>query len=140
MQRRCIDGVVRRKPVVVAICLIAAALHLVTGPDYQGPLRRFVTGYLIDLVLPFALVLLLGVGLEEVPTLRRPVVRATAVFLVGVAVELLQYLDVPVFGRTADFVDLLMYGTGAIAALGFERLAFGAPRGPMAEGSGNAGT
>lgn len=140
MQRRCIDGVVRRKPVVVAICLIAAALHLVTGPDYQGPLRGFVTGYLIDLVLPFALVLLLGVGLEEVPTLRRPVVRATAVFLVGVAVELLQYLDVPVFGRTADFVDLLMYATGAIAALGFERLAFGAPRGPMAEGSGNAGT
>lgn len=140
MQRCCIDGVVRRKPVVVAICLIAAALHLVTGPDYQGPLRGFVTGYLIDLVLPFALVLLLGVGLEEVPTLRRPVVRATAVFLVGVAVELLQYLDVPVFGRTADFVDLLMYATGAIAALGFERLAFGAPRGPMAEGSGNAGT
>ncbi|MBL8981915.1 MAG: hypothetical protein JNL26_07015 [Gemmatimonadetes bacterium] len=130
----------RRKPVVVAICLIAAALHLVTGPDYQGPLRGFVTGYLIDLVLPFALVLLLGVGLEEVPTLRRPVVRATAIFLVGVTVELLQYLDMPVFGRTADLVDLLMYATGAIAAVGFERLAFRVPRGPMAEGPGNAGT
>ena len=52
-----------RKPVVVAICIAVAALHLVTGPHYAGPFRAFVTGYLIDLVLPFSLVLLLGVGL-----------------------------------------------------------------------------
>lgn len=113
-----------RRPVVVAICLVVAALHVVTGPDYRGPLRGFVTGYLIDLVLPFAMVLLLGVGMEERPTLRLPVVRATAVFLVGAGVELLQYLGVPVLGRTFDALDLVMYATGAIAALGFERLAF----------------
>jgi len=113
-----------RKPVVVAICLAVGALHLFTGPHYRGPLRAFVTGYLIDLVLPFSLVLLLGVGLDRSPSLRLPAVRATAVFLFGAAVEFLQYLGVPLFGRTFDPLDLLMYATGAVAALAFERLAF----------------
>ena len=113
-----------RKPVVVAICLAVGALHLVTGPGYHGPLRPFVTGYLIDLVLPFSLVLLLGVGLEHSPALRHPMVRATAVFLLGAAVEFLQYLGVPLFGRTFDPVDLIMYAAGAIAALAFEHQLF----------------
>lgn len=113
-----------RKPVVVAICLAVAALHFFTGPQYRGPLRAFVTGYLLDLVLPFSLVLLLGVGSDRSPTLRPPAVRATAVFLLGAAVELLQYLGVPLFGRTFDPLDLLMYATGATAAPVFECLAF----------------
>lgn len=113
-----------RKPVVVAICLAVGALHLFTGPDYHGPLRSFVTGYLVDLVLPFSLVLLLGVGLEHSPTLRHPTLRAAAVFLFGAAVEFLQYLGVPLFGRTFDPVDLLMYAIGASAAVAFERQAF----------------
>ncbi len=113
-----------RKPVVVAICLAVGALHLFTGPDYRGPLRAFVTGYLIDLALPFSLVLLLGVGLDRSPRLQLPAVRGTAVFIVGAAVEVLQYLGVPLFGRTFDPLDLLMYATGAVAALEFERAVF----------------
>lgn len=113
-----------RKPVVVAICLGVGALHLVTGPQYRGPFRAFVTGYLIDLLLPFAMVLLLGVGLDQAPTLRRPAVRASAVVLFGTAVEFAQYLGFPVFGRTFDPLDVLMYATGALAALALERLAF----------------
>jgi len=113
-----------RKLVVVGICLAVAALHLLTGPSYDGPLRAFVTGYLIDLALPFSLVLLLGIGLDGLPTLRRPAVRASAVFLLGAGVEVLQYFGVPLFGRTFDPVDFVMYATGAIAALLFERLAF----------------
>jgi len=113
-----------RKPVVVTICLAVGALHLFTGPRYRGPLRPFVTGYLIDLVLPFSLVLLLGVGLDRSPTLRLPALRATAVFLFGATVEFLQYLGVPLFGRTFDPLDLLMYATGAVAALAFEQMAF----------------
>jgi hypothetical protein len=62
--------------------------------------------------------------LDRSPTLRSPPVRATAVVLFGATVELLQYLGVPLFGRTFDPLDLLMYATGAIAALAFERLAF----------------
>ena len=115
---------VPRKPVVVVICVTVAALHLVTGPHYAGPLRTFVTGYLIDLALPFSLVLLLGVGLASVPVLRRPLTRAGIVFCIGAVVEGSQYFGIPLFGRTFDPIDLLMYAAGATAALGFERLAF----------------
>lgn len=120
----------RRKPVVVTICLLVAALHLVTGPDYRGPWRPFVTGYLMDLALPFAMVLLLGVGLEHSPTLQRPGLRVMAVFAVGAAVEFLQYRGVPIFGRTFDVLDLLMYAMGSVGAVGFERVVFA----PMAPG------
>lgn len=113
-----------RKPVVVAVCLAVAGVHLFTGPHYRGPLRAFVTGYLIDLALPFSLVLLLGVGLDRSPALRRPAVRAAAVFSVGATVELLQYFGVPLFGRTFDPLDFFVYAAGALAALAFERLAF----------------
>lgn len=113
-----------RTPVVVAICLGVGALHLVTGPDYHGPLRAFVTGYLIDLALPFSLVLLLGVGLASVPALARPLTRAGIVFCTGAAVEASQYAGISLFGRTFDPVDLLMYAVGAIAAVLFEHLAF----------------
>ena len=116
-----------RKLVVVVICVAVAALHLVTGPHYAGPFRRFVTGYLIDLVLPFSLVLLLGVGLASVPVLGRPLTRAGIVFCIGAVVEGSQYLGIPLFGRTFDPIDLLMYAAGATAALGFERLAFSPP-------------
>lgn len=113
-----------RRPVVVAICLLVAALHLVTGPQYRGPFRPFVTGYLIDLALPFAMVLLLGVGSATVRVLRPAFVRAGLVVLVGVVVEGAQYLGVPLFGRTFDPLDVLAYATGALAAVGFERLMF----------------
>ena len=116
-----------RKPVVVAICVAVAALHLVTGPHYTGPFRAFVTGYLIDLVLPFSLVLLLGVGFDPVPMLRHPLMRAGIVFCIGAVVESSQYLGVPLFGRTFDPIDLLAYAVGATAALGFERLVFSPP-------------
>lgn len=113
-----------RRPVVVAICVAVAALHLVTGSQYNGPLRRLVTGYLIDLALPFSLVLLLGAGLARVPVLRSSISGACLVFLIGAVVEFSQYFDVPLFGRTLDPLDLLMYATGATAGLGFEKLAF----------------
>lgn len=116
-----------RKPTVVAIALAVAALHFVTGPDYRGPFRPFVTGYLIDLVLPFAMVLVLGVGTERLRMLAPVTARAMIVFAFGCAVEVLQALGIPLFGRTADPIDVVMYGAGAAAAVLFERLAFPTP-------------
>lgn len=116
-----------RKPVVIVICLVAASLHLVTGPDYAGPFRSFVTSYLIDLVLPFSLVLLLGVGLASVPIFCHPLARAGVVIGIGAIVEASQYLGIPFFGRTFDPLDLLMYTAGSAAAIVFERMAFPPP-------------
>jgi hypothetical protein len=118
------SGALPRRPLVVAICLLVAALHLVTGPQYRGPFRTFITGYLIDLALPFAMVLLLGEGLATVRALRPAFVRAGLVVLVGVIVEGAQSLGVPLFGRTVDPLDVLAYAVGALAAVGFERLVF----------------
>ncbi|MCE2939966.1 MAG: hypothetical protein ACK5XS_00475 [Armatimonadota bacterium] len=120
-----------RKPVVVAVCLVVGALHFVTGPGYSGPLRAFVNGYLIDLLLRMD-VLLLGLGLETVSALRPAPVRAELVLAMGVVVEGCQYFGIPLFGRTFDPLDLLMYLLGVTAAVGFERLVFGAAR-PLPE-------
>jgi len=98
---------------------MAGALHLVTGPAYSGPWPSFVRGYLIDIVLPFAMFLVLG-------TIRWPVVgsqwfRAAALFAFGATVELLQFLGHPVLGRTADMLDLVAYAAGILAGVVFER-------------------
>ena len=104
----------------MTVALLVAALHLVTGPGYRGPAPGFVNGYLVDLLLPFSLVLLLG--LVEHTVLRPSWVRALLVFLVGSAVEVLQYSGLPLFGETFDPFDFLAYAGGALAAMAFERL------------------
>ena len=109
-----------RKQVVVAIAIAVAALHFVVGPDYSGPGPTFVAGYLIDITLPFALVLLLGVS--SIAPLRPPFVRAALVWGMGAGVETLQYFGVPILGRTFDPLDYGMYGIGVVAAVLFERL------------------
>jgi len=110
-----------QKAAVVAICLGVAAMHLVTGPDYRGPLRGFVTGYLMDILLPFAMTLLLGVASADL-TFRVPgAVRGGFVVLVGVVVEMAQARGMALFGRTADPLDVVAYALGVLLALAFER-------------------
>ena len=113
------SGQVSRKQIVVGIALGVGLLHFVVGPGYAGPWRGFVRGYLIDILLPFALYLLLS--LPAIRCLRHPGARAAVVLGVGVAVETLQFHGVPIFGRTFDPLDLLMYGLGVLAGVVFER-------------------
>jgi len=98
------------KHVVVGICLVIGLLHLVTGPTYRGPFPGFVRGYLIDIVLPFAMYLLLGVSWRVLAD--SPLARGLMVLAVGGTVEALQYLGVPIFGATFDPLDLVMYAIG----------------------------
>ena len=108
------------KIIVVAICLGVGGLHFVTGPSYSGPFTTFVNGYLIDLLLPFAMCLLLGI--QEVKVFRGRVVRFILVFGVGFVTETLQYFGVPLFGRTFDPIDYLMFAAGICGAFLFELL------------------
>ncbi len=108
-----------RKGLVVGIALGVGALHFVTGPGYRGPCPAFVNGYMIDILLPFAMVLVLGVA--DQPILRSRVVRSALVFGVGAVTETLQYFGVPIFGRTFDPLDYLMFGLGIGLAVVFER-------------------
>jgi hypothetical protein len=110
---------ISRKVIVVGIALVVGLLHLLTGPGYLGPFPVFVNGYLIDILLPFAMFLVLGIS--DQPILQNRVVRGVSVFAVGAVAETLQYFGVPIFGRTFDWLDYLMFGLGIGLALSFER-------------------
>jgi len=106
--------------IVAAICLGVGGLHFVTGPSYEGPFPAFVNGYLIDLLLPFAMCLLLGI--QDFKVFRGRAPRLILVFGVGFVTETLQYFGVPLFGRTFDPLDYLMFAAGIGGAVVFEWL------------------
>ena len=105
-----------RKGITVVISLMVAALHFVTGEDYQGPFPLFVNGYLIDILLPMTLILLMG--LVENRVIRSALFRAGAVFGFGCFVEASQYFGYSFLGSTFDPLDILAYAGGvALGAL-----------------------
>lgn len=110
---------VSRKLLVVSIALGVGALHFLTGPRYRGPLPVFVNGYMIDILLPLAMYLVLGIANQSV--LRSGSARAVLVFGIGAITETLQCFGVPIFGRTFDPLDYLMFGIGIGLAAVFER-------------------
>lgn len=114
------QSLVNRKVIVVFIAVFIGLLHFITGPSYRGPFPAFVNSYLIDILLPFAMVLVLGVAKQSI--LRSTIARGTFVFTVGAIAETLQYFGVPIFGRTFDLLDYLMFGIGIGLAVLFERI------------------
>jgi hypothetical protein len=104
----------RKKIVIVSVVIPIALLHFLTGSNYRGPYPGFVNGYLLDILLPLALYLLLC--LSGFSLLRSWAVKGILVFGVGAVVEIAQFFGVPIFGRTFDPLDFVMYGTGVILA------------------------
>jgi len=106
---------------IVGISLLTAGLHFVIGPGYSGWFRPFVTGYLMDILLPMNVYLLSQVALRKhYPLAKSRWLGALGTFGIGLAVEGLQYQGVPLFGSTADPLDLLMYALGAGLGLGID--------------------
>ena len=104
---------------VVFIAVAVGLLHFLTGPTYRGPLPAFVNGYLIDILLPFAIYLVLGVAKQSL--IRGGIARAAFVFAIGATTETLQGLGVPIFGRTFDPLDYFTFAVGIGLAAVFER-------------------
>ena len=109
---------VNRKVIVVLIAVSVSLLHFLTGPGYSGPFPLFVNGYMIDILLPFAMYLVLGIA--DLPIFRSGLTRGVIVFAIGALTETLQYFDVPIFGRTFDWLDYLMFIIGIVLAALFE--------------------
>ena len=106
---------------IVGVSLLTAGLHFVIGPGYSGWFRPFVTGYLMDLLLPMDIYLLSQVSLRRKYSLARSRwAGALGTFAIGLAVELVQAQGVPLFGSTADPLDLLMYALGTGLGLGID--------------------
>ena len=112
-------SLVNRRVIVVTIAVSAGLLHFVTGPRYGGPFPAFVNGYMIDILLPFAMYLVLGIS--GLPVLHIGLARGVFVFAIGAVSETLQYFGVPIFGQTFDWLDYVMFGIGIGLAVAFER-------------------
>lgn len=93
-----------------------------TGPQYRGPLRWFVTGYVIDILLPFSSYFLLVAAEEDCAALRRWWVKVLVVCAVMSTAEIAQYAGRPIFGRTYDPWDFAAYAGGALLAAWADRV------------------
>lgn len=111
-----------KKTITTLIALTIGLLHFVTGENYRGPFPIFVNGYLIDILLPMAMYLLMG--LIQVEFIHHPIFRAAAVFLFGCMVEISQYLGRPFFGNTFDPLDILAYAGGVLLGMLLDMILF----------------
>ena len=114
----------RTKMVIVCISLSVALLHFVTGRSYAGPFPGFVNGYLLDILIPFAWYFLLCLPEKTVNLLKPWYVKSALVFAAGSSVEIAQFFGAPIFGRTFDLMDFVMYGLGGILAAVCDRVLF----------------
>ncbi len=109
---------------VVCINLVVGALHFVTGPDYRGPFRHFVNGYLIAVTLPFGAYFLLALNNKAFRFIRPWFIKSGIVFIVISLAEVAQYLGIPIFGETFDPWDFVAYASGALLAAAADRVLF----------------
>ena len=110
------DNTIRKKILIICMVVPIALLHFFTGSNYEGPYPEFVNGYLLDILLPFAFYFLLCI--PKTSLLRLWIVRCMLVFGGACLVEISQLFGVPIFGRTYDPIDIIMYGLGiSLAAL-----------------------
>jgi hypothetical protein len=99
--------------IIVSISLFVGLLHFIIGPGYQGIMKDFVRGYLIDILLPMNLYLLLQIALRKnVSVQKARIIGAVFTFAFGTVVEMLQLYGIEFFGTTFDPLDILMYLTG----------------------------
>ena len=106
---------------IVIISLFVGLLHFLIGPNYQGLLRDFMRGYLIDILLPMNMYLLTQIALRRVLPMRWcRIIGGVSVFLFGVTIEILQKFGIHALGSTYDMMDFVMYGLGVILGIGFD--------------------
>ena len=60
------QSLVNRKIIVVFIAVVVGLLHFLTGPGYRGPFPSFINGYMIDILLPFAMYLVMGIANKSI--------------------------------------------------------------------------
>lgn len=75
-----------------------------------------VDGYLLDILVPFAFYFLLCPHDAVFRFLRPWYVKGLPVFIIASSVEAAQWYGIPLFGRTFDPPDIVMYGMGVILA------------------------
>jgi hypothetical protein len=106
-----------KRSFIIILAIIVAILHFVIGPDYEGPFQNFLTGYLIDILLPFFLYFLLTLNINQK---KLKIAVVAVIFAFGTVIEYLQYRGVGVFGSTFDPYDFVAYFIGVGSAIVFD--------------------
>jgi len=94
----------------VSVMIPIALLHFLTGRNYKGPYPHFVNGYLLDILVPFGFYIILCLPL------RNWIIKGGLVFGAASIVEITQLFGAPIFGRTFDPLDFIMYAIGVTLA------------------------
>jgi hypothetical protein len=106
-----------KKAFVVTLAIAVAILHFVIGPKYGGPFKNFLTGYLIDILLPFFLYFLFTLKINQT---KQKIAVGAGIFVFGTVIEYLQYRGVGIFGSTFDPFDYAAYFAGVGSAILFD--------------------
>jgi len=106
-----------KRAFVITLAIIVALLHFVIGPEYKGPFKSFLRGYLIDILLPFFLYFLFTLNVNQ--TWQKITVGA-GIFVFGTVIEYLQYRGAGLFGSTFDPYDFVAYFVGIGTAVVFD--------------------
>jgi hypothetical protein len=106
-----------KRAFVITLAVIVALLHFVIGPEYEGPFKNFLSGYLIDILLPFFLYFLFTLNINQT---KQKIAVGVGIFVFGAVIEYLQYRGVGIFGSTFDPYDFAAYFFGICSATLFD--------------------
>ena len=101
----------------VAVMLLLAAIHgFRVGSYLSGDAYIYYYSFASDIMLPFGAYFMLCMNEIQFRFLRKWYVKAIIVFGAMTFSEILQFYGIYFFGVTFDWLDILMYAIGTIAA------------------------
>jgi hypothetical protein len=107
----------------IGIQLVIALIHIFRlGQIFNGRLYQIYYSYFSDFILPFGMYFLLCINQDKIKFLKKWTIKFILVFSVTSAAEIMQAFGIPALGITFDPLDFVMYGLGAITAVGVEKL------------------
>lgn len=116
--------------VIIFFLLMNLYFHLEDTHTLRSLYGSFSTSYVVDIILPCYMYLLCTLFIYHFDKWINPIIQriiiAMGLFIVGVTIEVLQYIDIDLFGSVFDILDVLMYfigiGIGIIIDIGIMRL------------------
>jgi hypothetical protein len=112
-----------RMAVAIVVILLIAVIHIFRVGSYlSGRLFVLYYSYFSDIVIPIAIYFLLCINDITLPILKGWRTKATLVLLIATAAEIAQGFGIPLLGNTFDILDFVMFGVGALIAVGLDKL------------------
>ena len=97
--------------------LVIAAIHAFrVGTYLSGNAHILYYSFASDIMLPFGAYFLLSINKIQLRFLRKWYTKTLIIFAVMTFSELLQFSEIYFFGVTFDYLDIIIYGFGALLA------------------------